>query len=429
MRPNSYLYKVKNSTIRLIVILATLCITGITITQLYWVRRAFDLKEAEFERTVTAALYNVAQQIYDINDTPPPSNNPVKQLSTNYFVVMVNNELNARLLEFLLRTEFEKRNIMVDFEYGIYDCTHEKIIYGNYVPLKSKQKNISNSLPQWSTHGYYFGVQFPNREAHIINQMGIWSFSSFVLLLVIVFFSYTLFVILKQKRLSEVQKDFINNMTHEFKTPISTIAVSTEVLKDPNIVNQPERLLNYTSIIEKENLRLKQQVERVLQMARLDKEDMGLKKERVEMTQLIQDAIRNTSVALNEKRGIVKEECDSNPCLLHVDKLHITNVLANLLDNAIKYCRVEPEITIKTRHHAKGVTVEVYDNGIGISSENHKRVFQKFFRVPTGNVHDVKGFGLGLSYVKTIIEAHGGTITLQSEVGKGSLFRFFLPVD
>lgn len=429
MRPNSYLYNVKNSTIRLIVILATLCITGITITQLYWVRRAFDLKEAEFERTVTAALYNVAQQIYDINDTPPPSNNPVKQLSTNYFVVMVNNELNARLLEFLLRTEFEKRNIMVDFEYGIYDCTHEKIIYGNYVPLKSKQKNISNSLPQWSTHGYYFGVQFPNREAHIINQMGIWSFSSFVLLLVIVFFSYTLFVILKQKRLSEVQKDFINNMTHEFKTPISTIAVSTEVLKDPNIINQPERLLNYTSIIEKENLRLKQQVERVLQMARLDKEDMGLKKERVEMTQLIQDAIRNTSVALNEKRGIVKEECDSNPCLLHVDKLHITNVLANLLDNAIKYCRVEPEITIKTRHHAKGVTVEVHDNGIGISSENHKRVFQKFFRVPTGNVHDVKGFGLGLSYVKTIIEAHGGTITLQSEVGKGSLFRFFLPVD
>lgn len=429
MRANSYLYSVRNSTIRLIVILATLSITGITITQLYWVRRAFDLKEAEFERTVTAALYNVAQQIYDINDTPSPSNNPVKQLSTNYFVVMVNNELNARLLEFLLRTEFEKRNIMVDFEYGIYDCTHEKIIYGNYVPLKSKQKNISNSLPQWSTHGYYFGVQFPNREAHIINQMGIWSFSSVVLLLVIVFFAYTLFVILKQKRLSEVQKDFINNMTHEFKTPISTIAVSAEVLKDPNIVNQPERLLNYTTIIEKENLRLKQQVERVLQMARLDKEDIGLKKERVEMNQLIQDAIRNTSVALHERRGKVKEECDSSPCLLHVDKLHITNALANLLDNAIKYCRVEPEIIIKTWHHAKGITVEVQDNGIGISSENHKRVFQQFFRVPTGNVHDVKGFGLGLSYVKTIIEAHGGTITLRSEVGKGSLFRFFLPVD
>jgi two-component system phosphate regulon sensor histidine kinase PhoR len=205
--------------------------------------------------------------------------------------------------------------------------------------------------------------------------------------------------------------------------------VSAEVLKDPNIVNQPERLLNYTSIIEKENLRLKQQVERVLQMARLDKEDMGLKKERVEMSQLIQDAIRNTSVALHEKRANIKEECDSDPCLLHVDKLHITNVLANLLDNAIKYCRVEPEITIKTIHHAKGVTVEVQDNGIGISSENHKRVFQKFFRVPTGNVHDVKGFGLGLSYVKTIIEAHGGTVSLQSEVGKGSLFRFFLPVD
>ncbi|HEY9048657.1 MAG TPA: HAMP domain-containing sensor histidine kinase [Ohtaekwangia sp.] len=418
----------KNSTIRLIVILATLSITGITITQLYWVRRAFDLKEAEFERTVTAALYNVAEQIYNMNDTPPPSNNPVKQLSTNYFVVMVNSEVNARLLEFLLRTEFEKRNIVVDFEYGIYDCTNEKIVYGNYVPLKSKQKNIASKLPKWSTQGYYFGVQFPNREAHIINQMGIWSFSSLVLLLVIVFFAYTLFVILKQKRLSEVQKDFINNMTHEFKTPISTIAVSTEVLKNPSIIQHPERLLNYATIIEKENLRLKQQVERVLQMARLEKEDVGLKKENVELHQLVQDAVRNTAVALSEKKGKVKEIFESGTLGIHADKLHITNVLANLLDNAVKYCKDEPEITIRTLRHDRGVVVEVQDNGIGISSEHHKRVFQKFYRVPTGNIHDVKGFGLGLSYVKTIIEAHGGNITLQSELGKGSLFRFYLPV-
>ncbi|WP_333819950.1 sensor histidine kinase [Ohtaekwangia sp.] len=418
----------KNSTIRLIVILATLCITGITITQLYWVRRAFDLKEAEFERTVTAALYNVAQEIYEVNNTPSPSNNPVKQVSTNYFVVMVNSEVNARLLEFLLRTEFEKRNIVADFEYGIYDCTNEKMAYGNYVPLKSKQKNIASSFPKWSTHGYYFGVQFPNREAHIINQMGIWSFSSVVLLLVIVFFAYTLFVILKQKRLSEVQKDFINNMTHEFKTPISTIAVSTEVLKNPTIIQHPERLLNYATIIEKENLRLKQQVERVLQMARLDKEDVGLKKENVEIQQLVQDAIRNTTVALNEKKGKVNEVFEAGELGIQADKLHITNVLANLLDNAVKYCKDEPEITIRTSRHEKGVMVEVQDNGIGISSEHHKRVFQKFYRVPTGNIHDVKGFGLGLSYVKTIIEAHGGSITLQSEPGKGSLFRFYLPV-
>jgi two-component system phosphate regulon sensor histidine kinase PhoR len=420
---------VKSSSIRSIVILATLCIIGITFTQIYWVRRAFDLKEGEFNRTVNAALYNVAQQIYEINKTPSPANNPIRQLSTNYFVVMVNSEIDASLLEFLLRSEFEKRAIVADFEYGIYDCHSERIVYGNYVPLRtSKEKIITNTtLPQWANHGYYFGVQFPNREAHLINSMGIWSFSSIVLLLVIIFFAYTLFVILKQKRLSEIQKDFINNMTHEFKTPISTIAVSTEVLKDPAILNQPERLLNYTAIIEKENARLKQHVERVLQVARLDKEDFGLKKENADVHQLIQEAVKNASLTLHERQGKITVDLQASDHQLAVDKLHLTNVIQNLIDNAIKYCKTIPEITIKTTNELKRLVITVEDNGIGISAENQKRIFQKFFRVPTGNVHDVKGFGLGLSYVKTIVDVHGGNIRVQSELGKGSAFKITLP--
>jgi two-component system phosphate regulon sensor histidine kinase PhoR len=419
---------VKNSTIRFIVILAALSIVGITITQIYWIRRAFDLKEAEFERTVNTALYNVAHQIFDINKTPSPAINPVKQLSTNYFVVMVNSEIDANLLEYLLRNEFEMRGIIADFEYGVFDCSSERMVYGNYVPLKtSKEKATTKNLPKWSNQGYYFGVQFPNRAAHIINQMGIWSFSSVVLLLVITFFAYTLFVILKQKRLSEIQKDFINNMTHEFKTPIATIAVSTEVLKDPSIVNQPERLMNYAGIIEKENIRLKQQVERVLQMARLDKDAIGLKKESVSLHQMITDSIRHYAMALQERNGVIKSELTALNDEINADKFHLTGVFNNLIDNAIKYCREIPEITIRTSNYNNGCVIEVSDNGIGISSENHKRVFQKFYRVPTGNVHDVKGFGLGLSYAKTIIEAHGGQISLQSALGKGCLFRIFIP--
>jgi two-component system, OmpR family, phosphate regulon sensor histidine kinase PhoR len=425
----SYFYRVKSSSIRFIVILAILCIVGITITQLYWVRRAFDLKEAEFERTVNAALFNVANQIYTINKTPSPAMNPVKQVSTNYFIVMVNGDVDASLLEFLLRSEFEKRNIKVDFEYGVYDCSSEKMKYGDYVPLQTaKEKNTAKKLPTWSHYAYYFGVQFPNREAHLINQMGIWSFSSVVLLIVIVFFGYTLFVILKQKRLSEIQKDFINNMTHEFKTPISTIAVSTEVLKDPNIVHQPERLLNYTTIIEKENTRLRQQVERVLQMARLDKEDIGLKKEMVDVHHIVEDAIKNTSTALHEKYGSISCNLRAERPMLEADKLHLTNVLYNLIDNAIKYCKSAPHIIIRTNGTGRHLILEIEDNGIGISPENQKRVFQKFFRVPTGNVHDVKGFGIGLNYVKSIIEAHKGNIRLESELGKGSIFKISLPV-
>lgn len=420
----------KTSTIRFIVVLATLSIVGITITQVYWVRRAFDLKEDEFERNVNTALLNVAQQIYSFEDHgPAPTNNPVKQLSTNYFVVMVNSQIDANLLEFMLLTEFDKRKIQADFEYGIYDCASEKMMYGNYVQINdSKTKaDISKNLPKWSTQGYYFGVQFPNREAQILNQMGIWSFSSIVLLVVIVFFAYTLFVILKQKRLSEIQKDFINNMTHEFKTPIATIALSTEVLKSPDIIRQPERLLNYTTIIENENKRLKQHVERVLQMAKLDKETIELKKEPVNLHEVVQEVTNGMSTVLQEKQIQLELNLDAADPVISADKLHITNVIYNLLDNAIKYSAENPKVWISVKQGEKALVLEVRDNGIGVKEDDQKRIFEKFFRVPTGNVHNVKGFGLGLNYVKQIVEAHRGKITLKSHLGEGCTFRIYHP--
>ena len=418
----------KNSTVRWVIVLATLSIAGITVTQLYWLRRAFDLKEAEFERTISTALFNVAQQLFEISHTPSPSNNPVQQVSTNYFVVTVNSEIDANLLEFLLRTEFEKRNVQTDFEYGIYDCTNEKMVYGNYVPLQaSPPKEPTKSLPKWSSPGYYFGVQFPYREATILNQMGIWVFSSIVLLMVIIFFCYTLFIILKQRRLSVVQKDFINNITHEFKTPISTIAVSTEVLKEPDILHSPERLLNYTTIIEKENNRLKQQVERVLQMARYDKDEIALKLEKTGIQQIIQEAVQYAAAALEEKEGTIEVEPGAaNPEIL-ADQLHMANALYNIIDNAIKYCSGTPHIVIRMKDDPKKIRLFIEDNAIGIEEAHRRRVFQKFYRVPTGNLHDVKGFGLGLSYVKSIVEAHKGKILLASTPGKGSVFEIRLP--
>lgn len=425
-----YLDRVKTSTIRFIVVLATLSIVGISITQVYWVKRAFDLKEDEFKRNVNTALLNVAQQIYSFADHgPAPTHNPVKQLSTNYFVVMVNSQIDASLLEFMLRTEFDKRKIQADFEYGIYDCANEKMMYGDYVQVndgKSKAE-ISKNLPKWNTQGYYFGVQFPNREAQIINQMGIWSFSSVVLLVVIVFFAYTLFVILKQKRLSEIQKDFINNMTHEFKTPIATIALSTEVLKSPDILRQPERLLSYTTIIENENKRLKQHVERVLQMAKLDKESIELKKEAVNLHDVVQEVTGGMDASIREKQIEVDLDLHAADPVIQADKLHVTNVVYNLLDNAIKYSAENPKIWISVKPAEKYLVLEVKDNGIGVKEDDQKKIFDKFFRVPTGNVHNVKGFGLGLNYVRQIVDAHRGKITLKSHLGEGCTFRIYFP--
>lgn len=417
---------------RIVIILAGLSIAGITFTQIYWVRKAFDIRENQFYRDVNSALSNVARTIFEINDTPSPANNPVTQVSTNYYVVTINGPIDVNLLEFLIATEFEKRSIKAEFEYGIYDCIYKCMAGKETEALPGNKRLVSQAqLPSWEAgpaDGYYFGVQFPRLEVNLISQMGIWLFSSAVNLVVIFFFVYTLFVILKQRRLSEIQRDFINNMTHEFKTPISTIAISAEVLKDPSIVNTPERLLNYTTIIQNENNRLKQQVERVLQMARLDKEHIGLKKEVIDVHDIIREAVKNISIGKATQTENIELNLGSASSKVEADKLHLTNVFFNLLDNAIKYCKEIPRIIISTTRLNDSLQITVQDNGIGISPENHRKVFQKFYRVPTGNIHDVKGFGIGLNYVKLVVESHRGKINLASELGKGSTFTLILPV-
>jgi two-component system phosphate regulon sensor histidine kinase PhoR len=419
---------VSRLTFRIVIALAVLSITGITITQIYWVRKAFDLKANQFNADVNRALENVASRIHDINKTPIPANSLVDQESSNYFTVMVNGPIDSNLLGFLLKNEFDRSNITADYEFGVYDCSKQCMTGGNYIsPTKNKIPPSLSELPALKMDGYYFGVRFPQIEANLISQMGIWGFSSVVMLVVIFFFAYTLFVILKQRRLSEVQKDFINNMTHEFKTPLSTIAISTGVLKDPSIVQAPERLINYATIIENETNRLKQQVERVLQMARLEKNNLTLKRETTDLHELISESVKNNTVALQKKSGKFELCLNSENSLVNIDKLHFSNVLYNLMDNAIKYCTISPTITITTSSSHHQFTLDVKDNGIGISEDNLKKIFHRFYRVPTGNLHDVKGFGLGLNYVKLVVESHGGKIMVNSKMGSGSTFTILLP--
>lgn len=415
------------NTLRIVIVLAAISIIGIAVTQIYWVSRALDIRENQFNRDVNTALRNVATRIFEINKTPSPANNPVNQLSTNYFVVAVNGVVDVSLLEFLLVNEFEKKNITADFEFGVYDCSDRCMVYGNFVSSKPERKLASiTDLPTWKDEGYYFGVQFPFLQANLLSQMGIWGFSSAVLLVVILFFVYTLLAILKQKRLSEVQKDFINNMTHEFKTPIATIAISSEVLKNPDISKEPGRLLKYATVIENESNRLKQQVERVLQMAQLDEKKIELNTETFDANELLKDVVKNCSLNLQEK-GNIELKLNGAQHTITGDKLHLTNVINNLIDNAVKYNNNEPHIIVRTYNKKNAFCIEVEDNGMGIAAENHNKIFERFYRVPTGNVHNVKGFGLGLNYVKLIVEAHKGGISLESTLDKGTIFKIFLP--
>lgn len=415
------------STLRIVILLALVSISGITVTQVYWVRRAFDIRENQFYRDVNTALHTVARSLHEINKTPEPAVSPVEQVSSNYFIVQVNGPVNAGVLEFLLVNEFRNRNITAGFEYGIYDCAEKCMVGGNYIaPGQVRSVSTFPETPKRGGDGSYFAVQFPYLQASLISQMGIWGFSSAVTLVVILFFGYTLFVILRQRRLSEIQKDFINNMTHEFKTPISTIAISAQVLKDPTIAQSPDRLLNYATIIDNENQRLRQQVERVLQVARLDRDDIGLKPEALAMHALIDAAVQTRRLGLD---GEIHTRLEASRDLLRGDRLHLSNVLYNLLDNAVKYTTTRPQVTIRTSNPDEAhIEIEVTDNGIGIVAAEKKKIFEKFYRVSTGNVHNVKGFGLGLSYVKEMVARHHGRIAVESEPGKGSTFRIILPL-
>lgn len=251
---------------------------------------------------------------------------------------------------------------------------------------------------------------------------------AFMLALIFSFY-YTISTIFQQKKLSEIKNDFISNMTHEFKTPISTISLAVEVLNDKSVEKSQERVSNYVKMIGDENKRLSLLVENILQTAILDKGEFKLKLQNIDVHTLIEQTFTNIKLQVENKEGQITSQLNATKPIVNADRVHITNILFNLIDNALKYSKENPDIVVSTRNDDEGIFISVQDNGIGISKENQRRIFDTMYRVPTGNVHNVKGFGLGLSYVKAVIEKHGGSIKVESELGKGSMFTLYLPFE
>ena len=423
------LASMRKNTIRLVVLLGTISVIGVILIQIYWVRKAFDLKEKEFDQTIQIALRNTAEKLADYGQFTLPTQDLINEVSTDYYVVNVNNAIDAKALQFYLVTEFDKLGVNTEFDYGVYDCSSDKMVYGNHISTNklAENKPVKN-LPKLDKFVYYFGVYFPDRSSYIISRMDNWVLTSIILLFVIIFFGCAMFIILRQRRLSEVQRDFINNMTHEFKTPLSTIIISTETLSDPSIVNTPERLSTYAGIIKEEAVRLNNQVERVLQSAKTERQEFKLNKETIDVHALLHSVLESFAINIQNIQGKVDLNLIATHYSVLADKQHLTNVIFNLLDNAIKYSKGSLLIKISTCNKGSKLFLSIADNGIGIKKEYKKRVFDKFFRVPSGNVHNVKGFGLGLSYVKNIVLAHKWKILLESELNKGSNFIIEIPV-
>lgn len=416
----------KSSTLRTIVIGVTVLIVLIMGIQLYWVSKTYKLEEKEFNIKVNGALRSVVEAIRFSHQDTAPFAGVISQTGPDYFIADTKYLADSAQADFLLKKAIEEYSIFTSFKYGIYNASQGRMTRVTYIISGQIGNDPGTRLPVIHRRFNYIGVLFPNRERFIIHQMGFWIFSTIFLLLVIIGFGISIFKLFRQKQLSEIQKDFINNMTHEFRTPIATIQLSTEVLKNNKSIQANQRLFQYANIIENEANHLENQVDRVLQIARLESHSPHLEKEPIDVHDIIRQTIRDFQNAIQQKGGWFKMDLRAYHPVIIADKLHFTNILFNLADNAIKYAEV-PEVIFHTADEKGGITISIQDNGPGIPLKYQKFLFTKFFRVPTGNLHEVKGFGLGLNYVKLYTKSFGGEVKLKSGLGKGSTFILHFP--
>ncbi len=421
-----------NHLIRRLAVLGAISIIGIVLIQGFTLASAYDIKDNEFDQTVRVALYQVAEKLSIVNKSKLPKKDLVQRKSANYYAVNINDVIDANILEDFLIREFEARGVNTDFEYAVYDCQSQDMVYGNYCKLSDLEetKQTQDVLPKFDHLIYYFVVGFPSRESYLLSSLWQHILYGLITILALIFFIYSMWVILQQKKLSELQKDFINNMTHEFKTPISSIKIAANVLKNDAAILNNERLQKYGQIIIDQNDRLNEQVEKVLNLARLEQDSLKLNIQSFNVLEVLQTIVNSENLKVKEQgKGAIALSGLQDTWMIKADKLHFSNVVHNMLDNAIKYCADVPRVMVFTYKKGNDLAIDIKDNGIGIKKEHFENLFKKFYRVPTGNVHDVKGFGLGLYYVLNICKAHGWDIRVDSELDAGSTFTITIPLD
>ncbi|MHA8085435.1 sensor histidine kinase [Aquirufa antheringensis] len=332
-------------------------------------------------------------------------------------------------LDSLIRKELTDKGVNLDYSFGI-QSSPKAWTYTSSPEIKQQKAVFEAALFPNDIHPSknVLKIYFPDSGTYIWQTMGLSLAGSGLLLLVMIgCFYFAVLTILRQKKLALVKNDFINNMTHEFKTPITSISLATQLLQEELKPGKNESMLRYLGIIKEENTRLGQQVERVLQTAQMEREEITLKRKSVDVTALIQHVAEINGPLLDSVNGVLSLQLADLPPQISLDEVHISNVLNNLVDNAVKYSPTNPKVEIKAREQDQGIVIEVKDQGMGMPKEALSNIFDAFYRVPTGNVHNVKGFGLGLSYVKKIVEAHGGKVNVKSKLGEGSTFEIYLP--
>ena len=465
-----------------IIVVMTIALIGLMGIQVYWIGDAIKVKEATFVRDVNQAVSHVVVSLekeemqrqfqrqlqlmnrranilsaYDsvsqslMQELQEPmtlaeyqaflrktviAQDMIQDMILGYRQASAEgNELNPVRIDSLIRTELNRHGINTTYEFGIYSPPRNAMLVqksGRYPEQLLTEGFAFELYPTLASprQSQQLLMYFPNERRFLMSQLwDLLGISGLLILIIILSFSATIFTIIRQKKLSEMKSDFVNNMTHEFKTPIATIGLACEALRDRDVAKSEDLYNTYISMINEENKRLGTMAERILQSAVMEKGELRLHKETVDLHEIVMDAVKSKKLQADQKLGEIITAFQAETTAVEGDKVHLKNVVLNLLDNAIKYTENKPYIQVRSRNIPHAIEISVQDNGPGISKANQKRIFEKLYRIPTGNVHNVKGFGLGLSYVKSIVEQHGGTINLNSELKKGTTFFIRLPLN
>ncbi|HMP29284.1 MAG TPA: HAMP domain-containing sensor histidine kinase [Saprospiraceae bacterium] len=412
---------------RTVILLGALAIIGIVVVQFYWLIKAWDLKDKEFDISVQIALNRSALEVAKYNEVTLPKENLINRRSSNIYAVNINSPINPFVLENILYEELRNVALLTEFEYAVYDCESDQLVYGNYCEIESLNKPKSYSkIPKFELLNHYFVIIFPNRQSFLVSNFKTNLLLALLAVFSVLVFTSFIFIVFKQRKQSNLQQDFINNMTHEFKTPISSIKLALNSLKNQLNTQDNERIHKYISIIENQNKRLNNQIENILQISKIENNALEIvNNQTIQIGGLLSDIIDEYKISYSD--FIFHFENNLGAEIIEIDPLHIQNIVSTLLDNAIKYSNLRKEINIIASASNSNFLIKIEDYGIGIAPADQKRVFEKFYRVNTGNKHDVKGFGLGLHYVKTMCDALKWKVILESEINRGTTISVIIP--
>lgn len=451
----------------------TIAMISLIAVQMYWINSAFSIKNEELLRTASIGLQafvlklekqenlqaiknskelhkNSKDSIFKISTSNQKFSKNEHKISTetkidestdiadSYLIALKSQALKQRISYYniheLIQTEFSKLGIFAPFYWGITDKKNSNFIYTENIEFSKKLRqsflNVQLFPHDIVESNYRLSIIFPDKQAYIIDSLSIFLLGSAACILLIMgIFSLTVSTLLKQKKLSKMKADFIDNMTHEFQTPLATISLASEALRDQEILESELTRNRFLDAIHQENNRLSKHVDLILQAATLEDKSIPLILESIDIHEILELAINKQLINILHKGGKINSAFLAKHHMIHGDSHHVFNVFTNLLDNACKFSKDPPDITIKTENTKYDILIHIIDKGIGIKKEDHKKIFDRFYRINTSNRHDVKGFGLGLSYVDSIVTMHKGSVTIQSHANNGSTFSVQLPLE